>query len=655
MKSNQVLHGGFDPCQNGTNLPALKDTGSALFSMPDPLCHFTVAKQQQHPPETLFPRRLHLSRRGKWQTLLLRIQKFTAAIKSTTLLLIKPSKMDSKETQKTTSAAINSPLHVQIPTSNNHGQVSWSQFKGYAEINLPPMTTSLSSLTSNLSSPSPSRSHSLPRLGPYVIEKSLGYGTFSKVKLGHHLSHSYPKVALKMVSLTDLKENKELRKSFFIELQIIRNCHHPHMIKLYTVLLSKHYCTLVLEYPSDEPSKGALADSTPYLDLPLTFRDPGSVIELYEWLEATSSGNGLSATIVKKLFHQLVDVMDYLHSRGIVHRDIKPENILILNSPSKGLVLKLIDFGLATMIIPESLPSDVAPSSSSNTTAMSNVSSPLIYASNELIEKGPWFGDYIYFETLITTSSTTQSSMARRLSIGAGNMEQPARELFPSTFPRSPGNGTGKHETSWSLIHPEGPQKIQYCHSHDLSFESTKDSVSEASLVEVEPSLESMIGSSSLELPISGLDGTTPNMSLTNSCASTPRSTASSSIQNIFLKTRCGSEEYAPPELLIGKPYQGFLSDIWSMGVLLFVMYYGVLPFGGGSGTSPASKKDGTSNSTLYKQICSGIIKWPKEKYGKNNTQERAFRELLKNMLKVIPEERWSLPQIRASSWFNLV
>ncbi|KAL6933527.1 hypothetical protein ACO0R3_001299 [Hanseniaspora guilliermondii] len=46
-----------------------------------------------------------------------------------------------------------------------------------------------------------------------------------------------------------------------------------------------------------------------------------------------------------------------------------------------------------------------------------------------------------------------------------------------------------------------------------------------------------------------------------------------------LLETSCGSPHYASPEIVSGLPYQGFESDVWSCGVILYALLTGVLPF----------------------------------------------------------------------------
>lgn len=52
-----------------------------------------------------------------------------------------------------------------------------------------------------------------------------------------------------------------------------------------------------------------------------------------------------------------------------------------------------------------------------------------------------------------------------------------------------------------------------------------------------------------------------------------------------LLHTRCGSEDYAAPEILMGQPYDGRLTDAWALGVLLYAMMENRLPFDALPGT----------------------------------------------------------------------
>lgn len=59
-----------------------------------------------------------------------------------------------------------------------------------------------------------------------------------------------------------------------------------------------------------------------------------------------------------------------------------------------------------------------------------------------------------------------------------------------------------------------------------------------------------------------------------------------------FLTTRCGSEDYAAPEILLGQPYDGRFTDGWALGVLLYALMEGRLPF-----DAPPGKPDRSRNT----------------------------------------------------------
>ncbi|KAI6058523.1 5'-AMP-activated protein kinase catalytic subunit alpha-1 [Anas acuta] len=101
-----------------------------------------------------------------------------------------------------------------------------------------------------------------------------------------------------------------------------------------------------------------------------------------------------------------------------------------------------------------------------------------------------------------------------------------------------------------------------------------------------------------------------------------------------FLRTSCGSPNYAAPEVISGRLYAGPEVDIWSSGVILYALLCGTLPF------------DDDHVPTLFKKICDGIFYTPQY-------LNPSVISLLKHMLQVDPMKRATIRDIREHEWFK--
>ncbi|PAA59127.1 hypothetical protein BOX15_Mlig030225g2 [Macrostomum lignano] len=102
-----------------------------------------------------------------------------------------------------------------------------------------------------------------------------------------------------------------------------------------------------------------------------------------------------------------------------------------------------------------------------------------------------------------------------------------------------------------------------------------------------------------------------------------------------FLRTSCGSPNYAAPEVISGKLYVGPEVDVWSAGIILFALLCGSLPF------------DDENVHTLFRKIKSGHYLIP------GHVSEGAAH-LLKSVLRVDPLKRATVDDIRKHEWFKV-
>ncbi|XP_061427205.1 maternal embryonic leucine zipper kinase-like isoform X3 [Lethenteron reissneri] len=98
------------------------------------------------------------------------------------------------------------------------------------------------------------------------------------------------------------------------------------------------------------------------------------------------------------------------------------------------------------------------------------------------------------------------------------------------------------------------------------------------------------------------------------------------------LETCCGSPAYAAPELIQGKPYCGSEADLWSMGVLLYALLCGFLPF------------DDDNVMALYRKIQRGKYEIPK-------WLSRESVTLLDQLLQVDPTRRLAVRHLLGHPW----
>lgn len=101
------------------------------------------------------------------------------------------------------------------------------------------------------------------------------------------------------------------------------------------------------------------------------------------------------------------------------------------------------------------------------------------------------------------------------------------------------------------------------------------------------------------------------------------------------LQTFCGSPPYAAPEVFSGQQYYGPEIDIWSLGVILFVLVTGTLPF----------------NSDNLQQLKQKVLMG---KFTVPYFVSKECENLIRNMLLVDPRRRFTLEQVKRHPWLRL-
>ncbi|KAL5704741.1 cAMP-dependent protein kinase [Ranunculus cassubicifolius] len=152
------------------------------------------------------------------------------------------------------------------------------------------------------------------KVGKYEVGRTIGVGTFAKVKFAQN-TETGESVAMKILDRTTIIKHKMVDQ-IKREISIMKLVRHPYVVRLHEVLASRTKIYIILEFITG----GELFDK---------------IVHHGRLSEAES----------RRYFHQLIDGVDYCHSKGVYHRDLKPENLLV---DSLGN-LRISDFGLSAL------------------------------------------------------------------------------------------------------------------------------------------------------------------------------------------------------------------------------------------------------------------------------------------------------------------
>ncbi|XP_005104380.1 serine/threonine-protein kinase Chk1 [Aplysia californica] len=151
----------------------------------------------------------------------------------------------------------------------------------------------------------------IPFVEGWEFVQTLGEGAYGEVKLAV-CQATQECVAVKIIHVTHKAVEENVKK----EICILRMMEHKNVIKFYGYRKANEVQYLFLKYASGG--------------------------ELFDRIEPDVGTNLREAL---RYFHDLIEGVEYLHSRGVCHRDLKPENLLF----DENDVLQITDFGMATI------------------------------------------------------------------------------------------------------------------------------------------------------------------------------------------------------------------------------------------------------------------------------------------------------------------
>ncbi|KXN74091.1 kinase-like protein, partial [Conidiobolus coronatus NRRL 28638] len=156
----------------------------------------------------------------------------------------------------------------------------------------------------------------------YRLLEKLGSGSFATVYKAKKDQDSRM-YAIKVMNRANVDD--ETLESHRAEAKIQMDLDHPNIVKAYSAFFDENYSYIIMEY-------------CPGMELFDYITEQAS---LFKRSDPNYEAKKLKA--IMPIFLQILDAVEYMHSKNVYHRDLKPENVILLPDGT----VKVTDFGLA--------------------------------------------------------------------------------------------------------------------------------------------------------------------------------------------------------------------------------------------------------------------------------------------------------------------